>query len=136
QGMGGGGLESKTKNGATPERGPHNTPGETRPPDDHPGPDRPMRVMRPRPAPTAPPGGNHPPTYANTETPWWDASQIYGTTPEHQQFVRAGQDGKLRVDADGLPPLPDDPATDPRMVPGFWLGLLMLQTLFTLEHNS
>ena len=117
-------------------KGPRDNPWEIPLTDDDPWPDRPMRVMRTRPDPTAPPGGNHPPTYANTETPWWDASQIYGTTPEHQQFVRAGQDGKLRVDADGLPPLPDDPATDPRMVPGFWLGLLMLQTLFTLEHNS
>src|SRR5215813_9302712 len=35
-----------------------------------------------------------------------------------------------------VPPMPDDPAVDPRIVPGFWLGLLMLQTLFTLEHNS
>jgi len=101
-----------------------------------PWPDRPMRVMRTRADPTAPPGGNHPPTHTNTETPWWDASQIYGTTPQQQQFIRTGQDGKLRVDPDGLPPIPDDPATDPRLVPGFWLGLLMMQTLFTLEHNS
>jgi hypothetical protein len=104
--------------------------------DDDPWPDHPMRVMRTPPDPTAPPGGNHPPTHTNTETPWWDGSQIYGTTPEHQQFIRTGQDGKLRVDSGGLPPIPDDPATDPRLVPGFWLGLLMMQTLFTLEHNS
>jgi hypothetical protein len=104
--------------------------------DDDPWPTRPMQVMRTRPDPTAPPGGNDPPTHASTETHWWDASQIYGSTPEHQQMVRTGQDGKLHVDADGLPPLPSDPAIDPRQVPGFWLGLLMLQTLFTLEHNS
>jgi hypothetical protein len=111
--------------------------------EDDPWPDRPMRVMRTRPDPTAPPGDTgRPPTYANTETHWWDASQIYGTTPEHQRMIRTGadgkldSDGKLRVDPDGLPPLPDDPAIDPRQVPGFWLGLLMLQTLFTLEHNA
>ena len=117
-------------------KGPRDNPWEIPLTDDDPWPARPMRVMRTRPDPTAPPGGNHPPTHANTETPWWDASQIYGTTAEHQRFVRTGQDGKLRIDSDGLPPLPDDPATDPRMVPGFWLGLLMMQTLFTLEHNS
>jgi Animal haem peroxidase len=104
--------------------------------DDDPWPYRPMRVMRTRPDPTAPPGGNDPPTHASTETHWWDASQIYGSTPEHQQMVRTGHDGKLHVDTDGLPPMPDDPDIDPRQVPGFWLGLLMMQTLFTLEHNS
>jgi len=104
---------------------------------DDPWPARPMQVMRTRPDPTAPAGDTGlPPTYANTETHWWDASQIYGTTPEHQRMVRTGPDGKLRVEADGLPPLPDDPAIDPRQVPGFWLGLLMMQTLFTLEHNA
>jgi hypothetical protein len=105
--------------------------------EDDPWPDRPMTVMRTRPDPTAPPGDSGgPPTYVNTETHWWDASQIYGTTAEHQQLTRTGPDGKLRVDPDGLPPLPDDPAIDPRQVPGFWVGLLMLQTLFTLEHNA
>ncbi len=110
--------------------------------DDDPWPDPPMRVMRTRSDPTAPAGDTgRPPTYANTETHWWDASQIYGTTVEHQRWIRTGPDGelpdgKLRVDPDGLPPLPDDPATDPRQVPGFWLGLLLMQTLFTLEHNA
>jgi len=117
-------------------KGPRENPWQIPLTDDDPWPARPMPVMRTMPDPTAPPDGNHPPTHVNTETPWWDASQIYGTTPEHQRFIRTGQDGKLRVDADGLPPLPDDPATDPRLVPGFWLGLLMLQALFTLEHNS
>jgi Animal haem peroxidase len=103
---------------------------------DDPWPAQPMQVMRTQPDPTAPPGGSHPATHVNTQTPWWDASQIYGTTPEQQQQIRTGQDGKLHVGADGLPPMPDDPAMDPRIVPGFWLGLLMMQTLFTLEHNS
>jgi heme peroxidase len=116
--------------------GPKEDPWEIPLTDDDPWPARPMQVMRTRPDPTAPPGGNHPPTHTNTQTPWWDASQIYGTTPEQQQLVRTGQDGKLHVGADGLPPMPDDPAIDPRTVPGFWLGLLMMQTLFTLEHNS
>jgi hypothetical protein len=117
-------------------KGPRENPWQIPLADDDPWPVRPMPVMRTRPDPTAPPGGNHPPTYANAQTPWWDSSQIYGTAPEQQQLIRAGQDGKLRVDSGGLPPMPDDPAVDPRIVPGFWLGLLMLQTLFTLEHNS
>jgi heme peroxidase len=104
--------------------------------EDDPWPARPMRIMRSRPDPTAPPGEHRRPTHINTNTPWWDLSQIYGTSAQAEQFARTGTDGKLRVDPDGLPPLPDDPATDPRLAPGFWAGLLIMQTLFTLEHNA
>ena len=105
--------------------------------DDDPWPGRPMLIMRTRPDPTRPSGPSDlPPTYANTETPWWDGSQIYGTTPEQQRFVRTGEHGKLRVGPDGLVPLPTDPDHNPSLVPGFWLGLAMLQRLFTLEHNA
>jgi Animal haem peroxidase len=105
--------------------------------DDDPWPGRPMLIMRTRPDPTRPPGPSDlPPTYANTETPWWDGSQIYGTTPEQQRFARSGEHGKLRIGPDGLVPLPTDPDHNPALVPGFWLGLAMLQTLFTLEHNA
>ena len=105
--------------------------------DDDPWPQPPMLIMRTRPDPTRPPGPSDlPPTYANTETPWWDGSQIYGTTPEQQRFARSGESGKLQIGPDGLVPLPTDPEHNPAMVPGFWLGLAMLQTLFTLEHNA
>jgi heme peroxidase len=104
---------------------------------DDPWPEPAMRIMRTRPDPTRPPGDSDlPPTYANTETPWWDASQIYGKTPAEQQWARSGEHGKLRVDADGLPPFPTDPEHNPANIPGFWLGLPMLQALFTLEHNA
>src|SRR5215475_15696941 len=71
--------------------------------DDDPWPARPMQVLRTRPDPTAPPGGSgQPPTYANTASHWWDASQIYGNTTEQQRWLRTGPDGllpdgKLRV---------------------------------------
>jgi len=105
--------------------------------DDDPWPGRPMLIMRTRPDPTRPSGPSDlPPTYANTETPWWDGSQIYGTTLEQQRFVRSGEHGKLRVGPDGMVPLPTDPDHNPALVPGFWLGLAMLQQLFTLEHNA
>jgi hypothetical protein len=105
--------------------------------DDDPWPGRPMLIMRTRPDPIRPSGPSDlPPTYANTETPWWDGSQIYGTTLEQQRFVRSGEHGKLRVGPDGMVPLPTDPDHNPALVPGFWLGLAMLQQLFTLEHNA
>ena len=66
-----------------------------------------MTIMRTMDDPTRPDAAApQPPTFINTSTHWWDASQIYGTTPEYQQFVRTGQDGKLRVEPDGSLPLP------------------------------
>ena len=105
--------------------------------DDDPWPERPMTVPRTRPDPTRPPGPSDlPPSYANTETHWWDASGIYGSSPSHQKLVRSGVQGKLHVTAEGLIPYPTDPDLDPAKVPGFWVGLAMLQTLWTLEHNA
>ncbi|GAA2449649.1 peroxidase family protein [Actinomadura vinacea] len=102
---------------------------------DDPWPARPMTVPRTRPDPTMPPG-SRPPTWANTETHWWDASQIYGSDLRWQRQVRSGRDGRLRVTPEGLPGWPADAAADVARVPGFWAGILMMQTLFTLEHNA
>jgi hypothetical protein len=97
----------------------------------------PMLIMRTRPDPTRPAGpGKLPPTWASTETHWWDGSQIYGKSLEEQRFVRSGSHGKLRLDPNGLPLYPTGADRNPTMVPGFWLGLAMMQTLFTLEHNA
>ena len=83
----------------------------------------------------APPGSTRPPAYANLNSHWWDASQIYGdaaTAPK----LRTGVGGRLRIEPTGL--LPVDPATGVHIT-GFtdnwWIGLAMLHTLFTLEHN-
>ena len=121
--------------GKSPKENPIEIPLE--PDDPWPADARPMTVMRTRPDPTRPPGPSElPPTYANTETHWWDLSSIYGSTKEFGAMVRTGVDGKLHVTPAGLIPYPTDPDLDPARVPGFWLGLAMLQTLFTLEHNS
>jgi hypothetical protein len=105
-------------------------------PDDDPWPQRPMTIMRTRPDPTRPPDAAGPPTFVNTQSAWWDASQIYGSDETSQAGVRSGTDGKLRVGADGRLELPSDPKLDPATVPGFWLGLLLMVTLFTKEHNA
>jgi hypothetical protein len=101
--------------------------------DDWPAP--PLVVMRTPADPTSPPGSALPPTYLNVNTHWWDASSIYGDNLEQQRFLREGAGGRLRLDG-GLPPVPPDPADNPALVPGFWLGLGMMQTLFTMEHNA
>jgi hypothetical protein len=77
-----------------------------------------------------------PPTYINTESHWWDASGIYGSSLEKQKSVRSFTDGKLTV-KDGQLPL--DPKTGFALT-GFsenwWVGLGLLHTLFALEHNA
>jgi hypothetical protein len=101
--------------------------------DDWPTP--PVLVMRTPPDPTSPEHSEQPPTHLNTNTHWWDGSSIYGNDLDQQHFLREGVGGRLRL-VDGLPPIPPDPEQDPTLVPGFWLGLGMMQTLFSLEHNS
>jgi Animal haem peroxidase len=78
-----------------------------------------------------------PPTFVNVDTHWWDLSSIYGSTQAEQHARRSHEQGRLLVTPQGGLPLPDaDPASDPTRIPGFWLGLAMLGTLFVLEHNA
>ncbi len=77
-----------------------------------------------------------PPTYINSESHWWDASGIYGSSTEKRQRIRTFEDGKLVVNNGHLPL---DTATG-TAITGFaenwWVGLGLLHTLFTLEHNA
>ena len=104
--------------------------------DSDPWPDRPMPIPRTPVDPTLPAGVDAPPTYVNTETHWWDGSQLYGNDLAAQARLRSGTDGKLRILADGRLALPSEPALDPTHVPGWWLGLSLMASLFTLEHNA
>jgi hypothetical protein len=98
-------------------------------------PEPPLQVLRTPPDPTQPPDSPHPPTHLNVMSHWWDGSQLYGNSAAEQDFLREHAGGRLRL-VDGMPPVPDDPAHNPTLVPGFWLGVGMLQTLFAQEHNS
>jgi hypothetical protein len=102
---------------------------------DDPWPDPAVTVLRSATDPTSPPDSGLPPTHTNILTHWWDGSQVYGTSLAEQQSLRSHSDGKLRI-VEGLQPYPTDPAHDPTRVPGFWLGIAMLQTVFALEHNA
>ncbi len=104
---------------------------------------RPMLVRRTPPDPTrAPNDGAGPPTYVNAESHWWDASQVYGDDPATVDRLRRDPDGRLmphgRLFVDGGL-LPIDPATRKDMsgfTGNWWIGLTLLHTLFTLEHNA
>jgi hypothetical protein len=104
--------------------------------EDDPWPDPPMSILKTIPDPTRVESDPSPPTFINTETHWWDASHIYGTTLEGQMRRRSGTDGKLIIGKDGLLAIPDDPAMSPASLPGWWLGLNMLATIFIREHNA
>lgn len=105
--------------------------------DDDPWPEHPMRILRTKSDPTRSAGSNDvPPTYLNTVTHWWDGSQIYGSDEATLAKVRSWEDGKLIIGSDGLLPLDPDAGVDMTGVNGnWWIGLSMLHTLFTLEHN-
>lgn len=100
--------------------------------------ERPMRVRRTHPDSTNS-GGEVPPTYINKVTPWWDLSQIYGSTEERNRELRAGEDGKLAL-VDGHLPEERNPALHGVDLTGFsdnyWVGLSLLHTLFVNEHNA
>ncbi|TDI24987.1 MAG: peroxidase [Acidobacteria bacterium] len=105
--------------------------------DPWPGP-RPMEIRRTRVDTTRTPDEQHlPPTYTDGETHWWDGSQIYGSRPDIADAVRAHVDGKLQIGEDGLLPLDPTKGVDRTGVnDNWWVGLSLLHTLFTLEHNA
>jgi hypothetical protein len=106
-------------------------------------PDHPMYVRRTVPIPAhgsrgGNGSGNGSIDYGNTETHWWDASQLYGTSRETQEKIRSFVDGKLKLEANGR--LPEDPNQAGIDLTGFnenwWFGLSCLHSLFTKEHNA
>ncbi len=104
--------------------------------------ERPMVIRRTTVDPTS--DGN-PPAYLNTETHWWDASQVYGSNEFVKNLLRThAGDGHLKLTPQGVIPfdpptmeLPKGVAPDIAGITGnWWLGLAMMHTLFMLEHNA
>jgi hypothetical protein len=96
--------------------------------------ENPMQIERTQPDPTGDP--DKPATWVTLDSHWWDGSQLYGRTHEIADRTRAYESGKLRVE-DGLLPRDLSAGLDLRDVYGnHWIGLEILNTLFTLEHNA
>lgn len=106
-------------------------------------PQNPMRITRTLPSSTG--TTDCPPTYENTESHWWDASQIYGSSVLIQHALRSFEGGRLKTEAAEsdsgyrLPPNPE-PAFSGMDHTGFfdnyWVGLSLFHTLFVREHNA
>ena len=100
-----------------------------------------MRIPRTPRDPTRPPGTEQdgPPTFLNTVTHWWDASQLYGCSKATQERLRTGRDGKMRIGEDRtLPYHRRGPCDIPVVgfVDNWWVGLGIMYKLFILEHNA
>ena len=101
-----------------------------------PWPEHPMKIPRTHQDPTMT-DALAPPTYTTPDSHWWDGSQIYGSDKGFAERVRAREGGKLRIDDQGLLPRDLEEGLDYSGVPGnFWVGLGILHTLFTKEHNA
>jgi hypothetical protein len=62
-----------------------------------PWPEPSLRIRRFIPDRTRPDLGANPPTFLNTETHWWDASQIYGSNSENSIFIGRAQAGSCTL---------------------------------------
>ena len=114
--------------------------------DDWPSPD--MTILRTLPDDRrCPADQGQPATYRNTETHWWDGSQLYGSDLGRQQAVRtdpaSGQlraDGKIHLDTQGHLPVDQSSEVANLELSGvngnWWVGLSVLHTLFAREHNA
>ena len=97
----------------------------------------PMRIARTPADPTRIPGAaDGPPTYVNPASHWWDASGIYGSDEATTRRLRSYTDGKLIVDQGRLPTDPETGITITGFNDNWWVGLGLLHTLFSLEHNA
>lgn len=102
----------------------------------------PMMVRKTKEAPRARGCPASMPVFLNTETHWWDGSQLYGSDATRQQQIRGGvQHGKLMLIDGRLPSMAAIDADQAGIdLTGFndnyWIGLSMFHTLFALEHNA
>jgi hypothetical protein len=100
----------------------------------------PMKVMKTKPDDVLDPSDIKCPGYRNMNTPWWDGSQIYGSTEAVTATLRMQHpDGKIElIQRNGEWFLARD--TSGNVVTGFsnnwWIGMELLHTLFALEHNA
>lgn len=73
-------------------------------------------------------------TLSNKVTHWWDGSQIYGSSDEEKESVRASG-GKLLLDENDEIDYTDEGLPITGFTDNFWSGLHVMHTIFAREHN-
>jgi hypothetical protein len=106
-------------------------------PEGHTWPHGKMSILHSKPDDVLHPSDNVCPGYKNTNTAWWDGSQIYGDSEAETQLLRdKSKDGKLTLVKDKFLPRNEDGSVKTGFNDNWWIGLEILHTLFVLEHNS
>lgn len=118
--------------------------------------ENPMSILRSEPDAVGAGDAGRPATYTNTETHWWDGSQIYGSSLDRQRLVRTDpttgkllEDGKIYLSPGGNLPIirPENDVGDATgakfaqqelagVNANWWIGTSFLHTLFAREHNT
>jgi len=100
-------------------------------------PQKEMRVRKTKPDAKTSALDEQSPAYRNTDSHWWDGSQIYGSdTPETQALRHKCPDGKLELTKDFFLPVGDHGMPLSGFTENWWIGLEFLHTLFAREHNA
>jgi len=99
-----------------------------------------MKLLRTKPDDVLDPSDIKCPGYKNTNTAWWDASQLYGSSePATQELRTKHPDGKLQLTEKGTEafiPRDEDGNPSTGFNSNWWIGMELLHTLFALEHNA
>ena len=99
-----------------------------------PFPDNPMKIEKTMPSPVQELEGVV--AYENEHTHWWDGTQIYGKNAERLAQLRCYADGKLKIQENGVLERDTNGIDLTGFNENYWIGLSVLHTMFTLEHNS
>eukprot|EP00904_Undaria_pinnatifida_P006812 jgi/Undpi1/3260/HiC_scaffold_15.g06634.m1 len=82
------------------------------------------------------PGVNGHPAYPNRRTHWWDVSFVYGSDSDTVGRTRTGEGGRVVAGEGGVMEHADNGVISTGDTKNSWVGVSLLQALFSMEHNS
>ncbi|CAN0074799.1 unnamed protein product, partial [Laminaria digitata] len=82
------------------------------------------------------PGANGHPAYPNRRTHWWDVSFVYGSDSGTVGRTRTGEGGHIHAGERGVMGHAPNGVISTGDNKNSWVGVSLLQALFSMEHNS